>query len=38
MEILKDSFGNEVVFIVNEDGSTVSMLKSVYDAQQEGNN
>jgi hypothetical protein len=36
MEILKDSFGNEVVFIVNEDGSTVSMLKSVYDAQQEG--
>jgi predicted component of viral defense system (DUF524 family) len=35
MEIIKDQFGTEVVFIVNEDGSTLSMHKSIYDAQQE---
>ena len=34
MEIIKDTYGNEVVFITNEDGTTVSMLKSTYDAQQ----
>jgi hypothetical protein len=33
MEIITDRFGNEVVFITNEDGSTVSMLKSTYEAQ-----
>jgi hypothetical protein len=34
MEIIKDTFGNDIVFIVNEDGSTTSMLKSTYEAQQ----
>lgn len=31
LEILEDSKGNEVVFITNEDGTTLSMLKSYYD-------
>ena len=35
LEILEDSKGNEVVFITNEDGTTLSMLKSTYDAQVE---
>jgi hypothetical protein len=30
-EILEDSKGNEVVFITNEDGTTLSMLKSTWD-------
>jgi hypothetical protein len=34
LEILQDSKGNEVVFITNEDGTTISMLKSTYDAMQ----
>lgn len=34
LEILEDSKGNEVVFITNEDGTTLSMLKSIYDEQQ----
>jgi hypothetical protein len=34
MEIIKDTSGNDVVFITNEDGSTLSMLKSEYDRQQ----
>lgn len=34
-EIMKDLQGNDVVFITNEDGSTLSMLKSTYDAQLE---
>jgi hypothetical protein len=34
LEILEDSRGNEVVFITNEDGTTTSMLKSTYEAQQ----
>lgn len=43
MEIIKDELtGLEVVFIINEDGTTVSTPKSIYDAQQEalanGNN
>jgi predicted component of viral defense system (DUF524 family) len=35
MEIIKDQFGTEIVIITNEDGSTLSMHKSIYDAQQE---
>jgi hypothetical protein len=31
LEIFEDSKGNEVVFITNEDGTTLSMLKSEYD-------
>jgi len=31
LQILEDSKGNEVVFIINEDGTTLSMLKSYYD-------
>ena len=31
MEIITDQYGNEVVFITNEDGTTLSMLKSTYD-------
>jgi hypothetical protein len=31
LEILGDSKGNEVVFITNEDGTTLSMLKTEYD-------
>ena len=41
MEIIKDSYGNDIVFIINNDGSTLSMLKSTYDelqAQQLGGN
>jgi hypothetical protein len=34
MEIIKNQFGTEVVIITNEDGSTLSMLKSTYDEQQ----
>jgi hypothetical protein len=40
MEILTDTRGNEIAYIVNEDGSTTSMAKSTYDemiAQQEEN-
>ena len=29
-----DEIGNENIIIENEDGSTISMLKSVYDEQQ----
>ena len=29
-----DSYGSEHVIIEHEDGSTTSMLKSIYDAQQ----
>ena len=41
IENLKDSFGSDIVLITNEDGSTISMLKSTYDelqAQQLGGN
>jgi hypothetical protein len=31
MEIIKDSYGNDIVFIINNDGSTLSMFKSTYD-------
>ena len=31
MEIIKDTYGNEIAYIVNEDGTTISMLKSIYD-------
>ena len=35
MEIIKDTLtGLETVFIVNDDGTTVSMLKSTYEAMQ----
>jgi hypothetical protein len=34
MEIIKDTYGNDVVFITNEDGTTLSMLKSTYEKQQ----
>jgi hypothetical protein len=34
LEILEDSKGNEVVFITNDDGTTLSMLKSEYDRRQ----
>jgi hypothetical protein len=34
LEILEDSKGNEVVFITNEDGTTLSMLKTEYDRRQ----
>jgi hypothetical protein len=32
--IIDDKTGAEIVYIVNEDGSTTSMLKSTYEAQQ----
>ena len=32
--IIDDKTGAEIVYIVNEDGSTTSMLKSTYDEQQ----
>ena len=31
MEILEDTYGNEVVFITNEDGTTLSMTKAHWD-------
>jgi hypothetical protein len=31
MEIIQDPYGNDVVLILNEDGSQTSMLKSTYD-------
>jgi hypothetical protein len=34
MEIIKDTYGNDVVFITNEDGTTLSMLKSTYETMQ----
>jgi hypothetical protein len=34
LKILEDSKGNEVVFITNEDGTTLSMSKAEYDRQQ----
>jgi len=34
MEIITDQYGNEVVFITNEDGTTLSMLKTEYDRRQ----
>jgi hypothetical protein len=34
LEILEDSKGNEVVFITNEDGTTLSMSKAEYDRQE----
>ena len=35
MEIIKDEkSGVEIVFITNDDGTTLSMLKSTYEAQQ----
>ena len=34
IEFLEDSFGTEIALITNEDGSTTSMPKSVYDEQQ----
>ena len=34
MEIIQDPYGNDVVLILNEDGSQTSMLKSTYDAMQ----
>ena len=35
LEIITDEkTGAEIAYIVNEDGSTLSMLKSVYDEQQ----
>jgi hypothetical protein len=32
--IIEEKTGLEFVFIVNEDGTTFSMLKSIYDEQQ----
>jgi hypothetical protein len=32
--IIDDKTGAEIAYIVNEDGSTTSMLKSTYDEQQ----
>jgi hypothetical protein len=34
IEIIIDRYSNEFVIITNEDGSTLSMLKSTYDEQQ----
>jgi hypothetical protein len=31
MEIITDTYGNEIAYIVSENGSTTSMLKSAYD-------
>ena len=31
LEIITDAKGNDMVFIVNDDGTTQSMLKSTYD-------
>jgi hypothetical protein len=39
MQIIKDELtGIETVFIINEDGTTLSMLKSTYDEQQAAQN
>ena len=35
MKIVEDFWGNKIVVIENEDGSTVSMPKEVYDSQVE---
>jgi hypothetical protein len=34
LEYLEDTYGNPVVFITNEDGTTLSMSKAEYDRQQ----
>ncbi len=34
IEYLKDTYGADVVFIENEDGTTSSMAKSTYDTMQ----
>jgi hypothetical protein len=34
IEIIKDRYGLEAVFITNDDGSTISMSKAFYDEQQ----
>jgi hypothetical protein len=34
MEIIKDTYDNDIIIISNEDGTTISMPKSVYDAMQ----
>ena len=34
IEYLKDTYGADVVFIENEDGTTSSMAKSTYEAKQ----
>jgi hypothetical protein len=34
IETITDNYGNEVVFITNEDGTTLSMSKAEYDRQQ----
>ena len=34
IETITDRFGNEVVIITNEDGTTLSMSKATYEAQQ----
>lgn len=34
MKIITDTYGNEIAYIVNDDGTTLSMLKSTYDEQQ----
>ena len=34
MKIIVDSYGEEIVFIENPDGTTLSMAKSTYDAQE----
>jgi hypothetical protein len=31
MEIILDGWGNEIVYITNDDGSTLSMTKAHYD-------
>ena len=33
IEIIKDRYGLEAVFITNDDGSTISMTKAFYDEQ-----
>ena len=34
IQIIEDKYGNEVVFVTNEDGTTLSMAKAVWDEQQ----
>jgi hypothetical protein len=34
IEYLKDTYGTDVVFIENEDGTTLSMSKAEYDRRQ----
>ena len=34
IETITDNYGNEVVFITNEDGTTLSMSKAEYDRRQ----